>query len=122
MSSQCRCINPDGGGTVCPPQHIALCIRGADMQCYGECTPIPALFDSITRDFAEWVNFSIYTTVNQYAVNTYDKGEQLIPTLDLVNDLFSFSGQRVYQYGNSRIDVRFSFSFYNEEGSLRRQF
>ncbi|MAT90266.1 MAG: hypothetical protein CMC35_06195 [Flavobacteriaceae bacterium] len=66
MSKECNCIKPKGGGTTCPSQHIALCIRGKDRQCYGECIPIPQKFRSFSESFTFWAKNIVKEKVNEH--------------------------------------------------------
>lgn len=66
MSTNCNCQNPKSGGTKCPPQHIALCIRGVDRECYGECIPIPEEYTQFSDQFTYWVENQIKERVKEH--------------------------------------------------------
>lgn len=65
-ASECKCLNPEQGGTKCPVQHVALCIRGKDRECYGECIPIPSSYRSISNEFKLWIQSVVNEKVNEH--------------------------------------------------------
>lgn len=121
MSNECKCINPDGGGTKCPVQHIALCIRGNDQQCYGECLPIPGDYSQQTPNFNQWLQDSIYHSVNEYAEDNY---AQRFPyrSLEVQSSAEEPSGGRMtFRFDNYVIYVKYSFQFdKNRESGTQR--
>src|SRR5687768_7527130 len=72
MRNECKCTNPDGGGTKCPPQHLAVCIRAKDKECYGECVPIPTDYYEDTRDFNQWLGHQVEDVVVDYVSTNFN--------------------------------------------------
>ena len=112
MSTACKCTNPDGGGTKCPSQHIAVCIRERDGHCYGECVPIPDRYDHITFDFSQWLTRELNRAIREFidkwtTLNVALFTDQYINT-DAIRD---YIGQLTFEIGYTRIYVRFRFEF-----------
>lgn len=114
MSKECKCTNPDGGGTKCPVQHVAICIRGKDKECYGECVAIPTNYTSTTRGFNQWLQNSIKDVVGIYADENYPDTIRFSPlTISTQSDLLD-GGRIIFRVGNINIHVRFSYEFRND--------
>lgn len=120
MSTQCKCLNPEKGGTKCPEQHLALCIRGKDRECYGECIPIPSDYKKVSERFTAWSEIAIKERVIQHMVDfkeeyrAFESPERLSESLKTTSDLdFSnLSGILEYRTLNfDEIKVNFKFSF-----------
>ncbi len=67
--NECKCIKPDGGGTSCPEQCIALCVRGRDRECQGKCIPIPREFIGASFQFTSWMDKKIKAEMKEYAMS-----------------------------------------------------
>lgn len=119
MSNECKCTNPDGGGTRCPAQHLAVCIRGKDKECYGRCVPIPSNHSFATRGFKQWLDISIEEAVREYALNNYRRDME-DSYLDRVTGSDSTQGGNMTFHlgGNIRIYVQFSYEFSNDVNPL----
>jgi len=114
MSKECKCTNPDGGGTKCPVQHVAICIRGKDKECYGECVPIPTNYTSTTSRFNQWLQNSVEDVVRIYAGENYPNSIRLSPlTISTQSDLLD-GGKITFRIDNINIYVRFSYEFRND--------
>ena len=118
MSSQCNCIHPEGGGTICPIQHLAICIRGKDRECYGECIPIPREFNPFSYEFDSWANDIIRTKVEDHISNNLDyfqdpNGFELPSTPMNYRDFGSQKGVFSVRsrFRRDVINVQYSFSF-----------
>ncbi|XOV94427.1 MAG: hypothetical protein ACFHWX_06920 [Bacteroidota bacterium] len=128
MSANCKCLNPKGGGTKCPEQHIALCIRGKDRECHGECIQIPDEFTEVSDKFSSWSENTIQEKVvehmkefeNDYhAFGSRESISNMLRTESKQRDQ-GFSGK--FEYSTSQFDrivVNYSFSF--AEKTSRRQ-
>ncbi len=113
---ECKCLKPEGGGTKCPPQHIALCIRGKDKECYGECIPIPNTFRFETVKFKEWMTDSIQQQISDY-ISTVLAQENRHDSFWLEKDVestFQNGGTITFMSPIGSIDVRFNFQFKDE--------
>jgi hypothetical protein len=117
MSNECKCLNPDGGGTKCPPQHVALCIRGRDRECYGECVPIPINYSRPnSSQFIDWLNDSIRSKVLTYLENNYEDYAKSFNynVLEKVGeDTSNNGGVLSFQSNVGIIRVRYSFELIN---------
>lgn len=120
MSTNCKCLNPEGGGTKCPTQHIALCIRGKDRECHGECIPIPNEFKNTSESFAFWSESVIKEKVVEHikefeddykAFGSKEYVSNMLRTIK-ISDFQGFSGRLKYTTTEQdSIEVSFSFSF-----------
>jgi len=112
MSSVCRCLRPDGGGTKCPSQHVAVCIRESDGECYGECIAIPGNYQSIDPRFTQWLNQQLTDAVREFVYkNTSSEGSYLRHQPITGDALGNYSGRLTFDLGSNRIFVRFQFEF-----------
>lgn len=118
MSKECNCLNPKGGGTTCPPQHIALCIRGKDRQCYGECISIPEKFGSFSESFTAWAKNTVKVKVEEHISknsNIYLKPnfKETLHTLEKeeIMDTLPKGISKFRNDTNDEISVQYSFSF-----------
>lgn len=114
MSKECTCTNPNGGGTKCPVQHVAICIRGKDNECYGECVPIPTNYSFITSRFNLWLQSRIENVVGIYASENYPDLMRFSPlTISSQSNLLD-GGKITFRLDNTSIHVRFSYEFRND--------
>src|SRR5690554_4855603 len=130
MSANCKCLKPEGGGTKCPTQHIALCIRGKDRECYGECIPIPDDFRKVSKQFTYWSENQIREKVVEY-MKEFARDYKAFGPKDQVSrmlrketefDFQNLSGRQIYSTReNDRIVVTFSFSFEENADPNERQ-
>lgn len=122
MSKECNCISPKGGGTTCPPQHIALCIRGKDRQCYGECIPIPEKFSSFSEIFTVWAKNTVRVKVAEHISknsNIYLDSQdfkEISHTLkkEKIFDPLPKGVSKFRNDSNDEISVQYSFSFVDD--------
>lgn len=115
-NSECKCLKPEGGGTKCPPQHIALCIRGKDKECYGECIPIPNAYRFDTFRFKQWMFDSIENQIGEYVSNVLAQ-ENRLDSLWLEKSVESSllnGGTLTFMSPIGNIYVRFNFQFKDE--------
>lgn len=117
---ECKCLKPDGGGTKCPPQHIALCIRGKDKECYGECITVPNKFRSESYQFTDWLKDEIenkvaeYVSNNFFHVHTYESKR-----IEKINEsVFDKVGTVTFRSSLGDIHVRYSFEFKGDDLDL----
>lgn len=116
MSNECKCTHPDGGGMKCPSQHLAVCIRGRDKECYGDCIPIPSNYKIQTSDFSLWLIEMITQSVDQYAQEHYSKLITRFPLKRSSENLQGQGGRMTFRINNFvNIYVRFSYDL-PEEG------
>ena len=121
MRNECKCTNPDGGGTKCPTQHVAICIRGKDKQCYGECVSIPHSYRVATSDFKQWLVDEIEGAVRQYAVENYADNLGPLSIIRITQaDRPSGGGMTFRIEGGITISVQYSYSFRNNIDPLGR--
>ncbi|MGO4294413.1 hypothetical protein [Chitinophaga sp. RAB17] len=113
MSNECKCTHPDGGGAKCPVQHVALCIRGKDMQCYGECVPIPGSYSFETSGFNRWLDDIINQSVNDYARANYGEKTSQFGVTRLSDSSALQDGRITFQLDTIKIHIRFSYEFRN---------
>ncbi|SOD81067.1 hypothetical protein [Spirosoma fluviale] len=113
MSSiKCKCTHPDGGGTTCPPRHVAICIRGKDKQCYGECKPIPIEYNSVTFQFQKWLSDDIRKAVIEYIEDNYPINKDLMSFKRGPDLLLPDSDNLVYEVeGIGKIFVKINYEF-----------
>lgn len=130
MSSSCKCQNPEKGGTKCPTQHIALCIRGKDRECYGECILIPKEFGKVSQNFTRWSENIIKEKVVDHMKDLVEDYKAFGSKENLVNNLRSesqpnfqnYSGRIKYSTSNfDKISVNFSFSFEEKDDPTERK-
>jgi len=122
MSTECKCTNPDGGGTKCPSQHIAVCIRERDGQCYGECVPIPEKYGYVSDRFTQWLEREINHAAREFVNKKTDLNISLFSNQSIkTHEISNYTGQLTYYIGGTnRIFVRFLFEFSKEQrGGLR---
>lgn len=115
-NSECRCL-PDGGGTKCPPQHIAMCIKGTDRHCYGECIPIPLSYSFASSEFLYWMDNSIMKNFGEYIKRNF--ADRIYYTDDdperINKQNFEKGGTTVFNVnGIGNFRVRYSYEFINE--------
>jgi len=114
MSKECKCTNPDGGGTKCPVQHVAICIRGKDKECYGECVPIPTSYTSATNRFNQWLQNSVEDAVRTYVTENYSSSMRFSPlTISSQSDLLD-GGKITFRIDTISIHAKFSYEFRND--------
>ncbi len=119
MSTNCNCQNPKSGGTKCPPQHIALCIRGVDRECYGECIPIPREYRQVSENFTYWMQNEVNQKVQEHISDNSNLYRQLsnfnetLHSLEKENYLDKLpKGFSKFRNSNDdEISVQYSFSF-----------
>tara|TARA_Y100000815_G_C13110624_1_gene412983 strand:- start:60 stop:464 length:405 start_codon:yes stop_codon:yes gene_type:complete len=130
MTSKCKCLNPEKGGTKCPTQHIALCIRGKDRECYGECIPIPNKFEKISQNFTQWSENTIKERVAEHMKDlteqykAFGSKEYLVNQLRSENELDfqNYSGRMKFSTSNfDEINVNYSFSFEEKDDPTERR-
>lgn len=119
MGSECKCINPDGGGTKCPPQHVAICIRGKDKECYGECLSIPGVYYVDSPTFKLWLENSINEVVSNFTIQNYPQKNRNSRLQRLYNTNLFEDGKLMFQIGDIKIFVRVSYVFANDQETLR---
>ncbi len=118
MSKECKCTNPDGGGTKCPIQHVALCIRGKDKECYGECVLIPNSFYTATDNFNSWLLNKVEEVVFDYASENY-KNQRIDFSLEQILKSDRIQGGKItFRVDNILIYVQFSYEFKNDNEPL----
>jgi len=118
MSNECRCTNPDGGGTKCPDQHVAICIRGRDRECYGSCVKIPGYYSNTSGEFNRWLQVNIEGEVVVYAIQNYSREMEIFRLEISSQSELRDGGKITFQIGDVRIYVKFSFQFRNDSEPL----
>lgn len=114
--SSCKCLNPDGGGTTCPAQHIAICTRWKDGECYGECIPIPKRYSFVSNELKKWIEHIVEANVLSHVDKGLRKGvayplRRIERLTSNFNDKDS-SGQMAFNtLGAVKVQVRFSVEF-----------
>ena len=113
MSTECRCTNPDGGGTKCPSHHLAICIRELDGQCYGECIPIPSYFQIVNPHFFQWLEEEVNKAAREFVdIRTSLKGKFINDQPITNKDVSNGGGRLVYRLpGANKVYVWFRFEF-----------
>ncbi|CAM1348722.1 hypothetical protein [Tenacibaculum halocynthiae] len=119
MSSKCKCLNPEKGGTKCPTQHIALCIRGKDRECYGECIPIPSEYNHISDRFTFWAQNEVSERVNEHILSNKKLYKDFPNFKERFNEFKKEGHRDIHPKGfakfsneiNDEIRVQYSFSF-----------
>jgi hypothetical protein len=110
---ECKCTNPDGGGTKCPIQHVAVCIRGKDRECYGECVPIPENYSTTTNNFNRWLSEKVKEVVLDYATQNY--AIIFNAFLEQMSKSDRDQGGKItFRFGNVLIYTQFSYEFKND--------
>lgn len=122
---ECKCLKPEGGGTKCPPQHIALCIRGKDKECYGECIPIPNKYRIESYDFKDWLLDNLESKVGEYVSNNLPNAFPYQSTgINKISESnLSKGGTLTFSSNLGNIYVRYSFEFKDDDlnyGFLQR--
>lgn len=118
MSNECKCTHPDGGGTECPLQHVALCIRGKDRECYGTCIPIPGSYSFPTSGFGNWLDNIIDQSVNDYARANYGEKASQFGVTRLSDSSALQDGRITFQLDTIEIHIRLSYEFRDNTESL----
>ena len=112
MGTACNCMNPTGGGTKCPNQHVAICIRERDGECYGECIPIPGKYYSTGEMFRSWLQFEITSALKDFIEQkTSLKSWKMPDVIVSPETLNSTKGSFQFQLGSDRIYLMFRFEF-----------
>lgn len=122
MGKECKCTNPDGGGTKCPVQHLALCIRGKDMECYGECIPIPNSYHRATNMFHQWLSENIENATELYVRKNFSFYDERIFINRAAESNTLEGGKVIFDVNNQlRIYVQFEYEFRNNINPLDEQ-
>lgn len=114
MSNECKCLKPEST-TRCPVQHVAICIKGKNRQCQGECVPIPEGYRETSDSFNDWLSEKVDELVREYAF----KDEKTSLYFDLERKAGSDDRQArtvMFQAENiGEIQVRYAYEFYRDD-------
>lgn len=113
-SNECRCSGASGGSTKCPENHLAICVRGRDRECYGQCIPIPNQYDHKSESFYQWLSLKLKaTTLSHFTEWKNFTGDFLdeINKNEIIGN-YRGNGEVVYQHPNfGIIKVSYSYTF-----------
>lgn len=118
MSNECKCLKPEST-TRCPVQHVAVCIKGKNRQCHGECVPIPLNYREANDSFNDWLTDKVDELVREYAF----KDDETARALGLERGIASGdqkSGALMFRAENvGEIQVRYAYEFNRDDLNQR---